>query len=96
MTKKTRTDRMLDTLIFIVNNPGCTQRDVIEHVYRDVRSRNYGRQRNASAAIAKLRFDGLLVDDCERCAHCGRASRSRRDVALFATKAGEKLISLAA
>ena len=94
-TKKNGSTRTMDTLIYVYRNPGCEQKDVLESVYKDVRSRNYGRQSPASLAIAALRARGLVEDDCDRCPHCGRAARGRRNVPLFVTKAGEFVVGQA-
>lgn len=95
MAKRTKKNgkahRMNDVLIYIWRNDACEQKDVLHTVYRDVADRNYGRQSPASFAIAKLRADGLVEDDCDRCPHCGRAARGRRNVTLSVTKAGAQL-----
>lgn len=89
--KKARTaHRMMNVLIYIYKNNGCEQKDVLNHVYKDVADRNYGRQSPASFAIAALRQKGLVEDDCERCPHCQRAARGRRNVQLTITAAGKK------
>lgn len=85
--------RVMDVLVYIAKNEGCTPKDVLHHVYRDVVSRNYGRQSPAGYAIAQLRAKGLLVDDCSRCPVCLRASRGRRNVELETTLAGRQLVA---
>lgn len=84
--------RWQDTLMFISSHPGCEQKDVLANVYADVKDRNYGRQSPASAAIAMLRSKGLVVDNTDRCPHCGRASRAQRNVPLTVTDAGKALV----
>lgn len=81
--------RTLDVLLFVYRNDGCQPKDVMQGVYKDVANRNYGRQSPAGFAIASLRRKGLLEDDCERCPHCQRAARGRRNTTLSITAAGK-------
>lgn len=51
----------------------------------------FGRQRNASTAIAKFRKHGL-VSDVSRCEHCGRAlTRGKRNQPLYLTLTGMEM-----
>lgn len=89
MNKQEFATRAADVLLFIASNNGCTQKDVLQSVYRNVADRNYGRQSPASFAIASLRSRGLLEDNCDRCPHCMRAARGNRNVELKITTAGK-------
>lgn len=88
--KAAAAQRQNDVLLYIDRNNGCTIKDVLHSVYRDVANRNYGRQSTANFAVAALRAKGLLEDDCSRCPHCQRAARGRRNVELKITDAGRK------
>lgn len=71
-------------LAFVRERPGTTMPEVAAHY--PVESKTYGRQRAVSAAIARLRKRGLLLDCAHRCDHCGAAkTRGQRNVPLYAT-----------
>lgn len=69
---------------YVKSNPGVTATELMRHFGED--NPMFGRQRPVNSAIAQLRAEGRLVDDCNRCEHCGGASRKgRRNVPLYVT-----------
>lgn len=74
----------------IRNNPGITTPQLALRFAKFFRkSALYGAHRNVSTIIAELRSAGI-VEDTERCEHCGRSlTRGRRNVPLYLTARGK-------
>lgn len=60
--------------------PGIVASTLAEELGTD--DTTYGRYKQISLIVARLRKEGL-IQDIDRCAHCGRPPRSHKPVPLF-------------